>query len=165
MKIHYRKGIKLAIRKDDIDRQIALLDTATSIMTRLQNSASSIGQINARPQSKTPSKTARSLARVRTYADRLHKAIRMSWGLCLNSAHQVKLLLEHRVDAVPSSGYPTRRQKQPLTFNVVFVSDLSAGCNLIWYESDITVEDEPSRYPEAVEAQAETPARRANAPE
>jgi len=56
-------------------------------------------------------------------------------------------------------------RKQPLTFNVVFVSDLSAGCNLIWYESDITVEDEPSRYPEAVEAQAETPARRANAPE
>lgn len=143
IRIQFRKGIKLILRKEEIDDQVKILDSSANDLNRLHNLSDSLHrQMDASPRSNASRKLANSLDRVRGYADRLYIAISSSWSPSCHLTHEAKLVLEDRIDERSSSKHSLKKQKQNFRFQVVFTSDPSAGPDTLWHESEIKVVDD-----------------------
>lgn len=140
LEVRFCKGIKLTLRKNEIDEQIKILKTSADDLQRLHNVSDSIYPLNVSIRSNSPQKLVNSLGRTRNYADRLYTAISRSWTPDCHSTHEAKLVLEDRVDkGLPSKHLSKKQQKQALSFQVVFTSEPSVGSDPLWYESEIKV--------------------------
>lgn len=150
--MQFRKGIRLFLRKEEIDDQVNILDSSANDLNRLHSLSDSLHrQMNASSRSNASRKLAKSLHRVRSYADRLYIAISSSWSPNCHPAHEAKLILEDRIDEASSSKYLPKKQKQNFCFQVVFASDPSAESDTLWHESEIRVADdiEHNEHPDA----------------
>lgn len=150
IEVRFRKGIKLTLRKEEIDEQVEILDASANDLARLHNVSASLHQMNISPSSNTSRKLAKSLDRVRSYAVQLYAAISLGWSSSCHPAHEAKLVLEDRIEEGSSHKTPLRKQKRNLRFQVVFASEPSVGSDALWHESEINVVDylEQNEYPD-----------------
>ena len=139
IKIRYRKGIKLALGKSDIDEHIARLDAVASLTGRLLDAGNAIRQMDTTASPKTFKKVVGSLNRVRNYANQLYTAIMLGWVPGCHSTHDVKLYLEDRAEEPKSLAYSTKRRKPCISFKVIFASGLNAGPEMLWHESEVEI--------------------------
>ena len=143
IEVRFRGGIKFALRKEEIDKQIDILVDSEKDLSRLHEVCASLYQMNISPgpSPNRSRKLAKSLDRVRDYANQLYTAISSGWSSGCHSAHEAKLILEDRIEEGSSHKNSLRKQKPNLRFQVVFASEPSAGPDVLWHESEINVVD------------------------
>lgn len=146
IEVRFRKGIKLTLRKEEIDQQVDILNASADDLARLHNVSASLQQMNISPSPNTSRKLANSLDRVRGYAVQLYTAISLGWSPGCHSAHEAKLVLEDRIEEKSSHKGQLRKQNHSLRFQVVFASEPSAepsgGSEVLWHESEINIVDD-----------------------
>lgn len=141
IEVQFRKGIKLALGKEEIDEQVGILDASANDLARLHSVSASLHRMNIISSSNTSRRLANSLDRVRGYAVQLYTAISLGWSSGCHPAHEAKLVLEDRIDGGSSHKSPSKKEKQNLRFQVVFASEPSVGSDVLWHESEINVVD------------------------
>lgn len=117
------------------------MDASANDLARLHNVSASLHQMNVNPASTTSRKLANSLDRVRGHAVQLYTAVSLGWSPGCHPAHEVKLVLEDRIEAGSSCKSLLKTQKYNLRFQVVFASEPSVGSDVLWHESEIDVVD------------------------
>ena len=142
IEFQFRRGIKFALRKEGIEDQVNILNRSADDLNRLLNVSASLYQMNVSPRSNNSRRLAKSLGRVRNYADRLYSTISASWNPNCHPIHEAKLILEDRVDEESLPKKSSNKRRQALRFLVVFTSEPSAGSDVLWHESEIKVIDE-----------------------
>lgn len=137
----------MALGKSEIDEHIAKLDAVANLIGRLLDAGNEIRQVDTSTSPNAFKKLAGSLNRVRDYANHLYTAIVRGWVPGCHSAHDVKLYLEDRASEPKPLKYPTRGRKPCICFKVIFASELPAGREIIWCESEVEiVEDGVEEY-------------------
>jgi hypothetical protein len=133
------KRVNLTLRKDGLEKAIRELDKSTGELERLQKLITSNHTAAAASTSRRSSKSAFILHRVRQLAERLHRAFSQHWLSGCHDVHEVKLLLDDRLDLNSNHG---SKRKGMISFDLWVSSDWDNPCPL-WHETVVegSVED------------------------
>ncbi|EHY58780.1 hypothetical protein HRR83_007506 [Exophiala dermatitidis] len=132
--------ISLTFKIKDFDKDCEKLRISIDTLDRLQRLISSNHQMAEQKPSRRAKKLATALWRMRNYAEDLYLALFKRWGVNCHQSHEVKLLLEDRIQELGNP--PNRiRQKQDLpvqAFRLIFATDICAP-NCLWHESMVYI--------------------------
>ena len=131
------------LHEDTVDEKIAELTSSIKTLYQLQNTGTSMRQIDATVPSKNSKRLMNSLVHIQSHANRLYSAISLGWAPGCHSMHEARLILEDRIEA-PASTAKAMRGNKPLDFKIIFALEYSTACDLLWHEGNIkVVEDGP----------------------
>jgi hypothetical protein len=125
------KRVKLTLSKDALEKAVRELDKSTGELERLQRLITSNHTTAVASSSRRSSKSAFILHRVRQLAERLHRAFSQHWSSGCHEVHQVKLLLNDRLDFSPNHKH---LRKGTVSFDLWVSSDCDDPCPL-WHET------------------------------
>ena len=91
------KGVKLALSRTELDTAIQKIDSATSLLDKLQSTRTAIGQLESNEPSKRSKKLVKRLIKTSVCAERLYHGLLASWQPPCHTEHKVHLYLEDRV--------------------------------------------------------------------
>lgn len=136
----FQKSWKLSMGEGNVEEEIKELRESTSFLWQMQNMGVSMRQMEALTPLKSSKKLTDSLIRIQNHARHLYKAISVGWTPGCHSTHEVRLVLEDRLETVAAASmYPKSSQKRPLDFNIIFVSENISVCDLLLHEGRIRV--------------------------
>ena len=91
------KGVKLALSRSELDTAIQKIDSATSLLDKLQSTRTAIGQLESNEPSKRSKRLVKRLIKTSICAERLYQGLLASWQPPCHTEHKVHLYLEDRV--------------------------------------------------------------------
>ncbi|KAL2441985.1 hypothetical protein ABEF95_017033 [Exophiala dermatitidis] len=131
--------ISLTFKIKDFDKDCEKLRISIGTLDRLQRLISSNHQMAEQKPSRRAKKLATALWRMRNYAEDLYLALFQRWGVDCHQSHEVKLLLEDRIQELGNPPNRIRKQDLPLqAFRLIFASDICAP-NCLWHESMVYI--------------------------
>ena len=148
------KRISLTLRKDGLQKIIRELDKSTADLERLQRLIASTHTSAATSTSRSSSKSAHRLHRVRQLAERLHQAFSQHWSCGCHDMHEVKLLLDDRLDLILNH---RRQRKGTIAFDLIVSSNWDDPCP-VWHETvvEASIEDENDAVANTINASLAT---------
>ena len=163
------KGVKLALSRSELDRAIQKIDSATSLLDKLQSTRTAIGQIESNEPSKRSKRLVKRLTKTSMCAERLYQGLLASWLPPCHTDHKVHLYLEDRVldhnttkgsqvsssiSTWPAIKRPLATPKPPaisvlsdkslkIEFHLVFSGDIpQPSGRMLWHENHILVDED-----------------------
>ncbi|CEL01824.1 hypothetical protein ASPCAL01402 [Aspergillus calidoustus] len=136
----FRKKIKFALQKEDIDAQIKELEATTKILSRINKQSTRKEAVSLQASSRAITKFASTLATIRDSAQRLYSAISRGYLHTCHDQHEVQLYLQTRSTLIQGTK-PKTLKKSSLGFEVAFCVAVDAGSNHdAWsYKTEIQV--------------------------
>ena len=120
VQVKFRSGIKLALHKKELDEYTQRLRQSTEILSKIQGSTTMVHSMTNKSFFGRSHKLVKSLRRVQSHANRLHKAISSVWRSDCHAVHETKLLIEDRIEDSRSRGMRLGKNTMSVQFDVVF---------------------------------------------
>ncbi|KAJ5778920.1 hypothetical protein N7457_006640 [Penicillium paradoxum] len=134
----FTRRIKFALAREDMERQIAGLDNATTNLQRIRDYQRGQSEISPPSISRAVTKITSYFEGVAEHARRLYSAIAMGYVGHCHSEHEAQLFLQPRTELMDN---PRALKKAPLVFTVAFGSAMPGSCHKAEVE---IMQDEPT---------------------
>ncbi|KAL2861219.1 uncharacterized protein BJX67DRAFT_367074 [Aspergillus lucknowensis] len=138
----FRKKIKFALQKEDINAQITELEATTKILSRINKQSTREEAVSVQSSSRTITRLASTLASIRKSAERLYSAISQAYLHTCHDRHEVQLFLQTRSSLI--QGVKPRTLKNVrVGFAVAFCAavDTGSGDEPWSYKTEIQVSE------------------------
>ncbi|KAL2782475.1 hypothetical protein BJX66DRAFT_192514 [Aspergillus keveii] len=122
----FRKKIKFALQKEDVDTQITELEATTKILSRINKQSTRKEAVAVQSSSRTITNLASTLASIRKSAERLYFAISQGYLHTCHDRHEVQLFLQTRSSLIQEVK-PRTRKNVPVGFAVAFCAAVDTG--------------------------------------
>lgn len=151
-KFEFRKKIKFALQKEDIDAHIAQLEATTKTLSRINKQSTRKERVLVQADSRTITKFASTLAIIRDSAQRLYSAISRGYLHTCHDRHEVHLFLQAR-SALIQEMKPKGFKKTPLGFEVAFCVEVDPVSNddPLSYKTEIQVSEKEEGVEESAD--------------
>jgi len=129
--------VSFAFAFNDINVDIEKIDAAVATLDRFFQRISCNRHLGESQPSRKATKLAKSLRRVREYADHLYVAVAHGWHSACHQQHEAKLFLDDRLDDLLDSASSKRRRSSAppsVHFRLIFSADVSQD-KCLWHET------------------------------
>lgn len=134
------KRLKFSLRREDLERKIAELDSCTRMLERLRVIGISIYEQTAITTSKKSAKLVRILNNVRKRALLLYNAVSPKWALTCHKNHSTTLILEDRLETDMRRSQKRLSDTQPVDFKLLLrAEEPKLDRKILWHDADIDV--------------------------